>query len=319
MPPAPDDWAQPARGYRFTGDSVALARFLPGTLRGTAADLGAGCGVVALEALAQGRLAGASRVFLLERDPAFLPILLANAARARRLVPALPPVEAVIADWRDIAPADLGGPVSLAFSNPPYFRPGTGRPPASASLTAPPPADRLPADAPPGDAPPASRGNLASPAAAGHTRSAGPSGAAGRAGDHGAPGAARHAGTPAGAATPAGAWPVPGRPAPASRATAAPAPPDADLAGGDGRWELHGGIGGLAAAAARILAPGGSFRLCFPRRRLPDLLKALARAGLAPSLYRFPAHSGLPLLLAGAEAPATAPPIDRPRTRGSPP
>ncbi|MDR1313408.1 MAG: hypothetical protein LBQ12_06840 [Deltaproteobacteria bacterium] len=151
MPSPADDWIQPANGYRFTEDSVMLARFCPGNVRGTAADLGAGCGVVLLEAMVQGRLKGVERAFLVERDPAFLPALEANAERARALAPGLPPVKALIADWRGLSPGDLDGPAAFVCSNPPYFRLGTARPPASFGNLAP-AAGAAPPPAPPGAA-----------------------------------------------------------------------------------------------------------------------------------------------------------------------
>jgi hypothetical protein len=54
------------------------------------------------------------------------------------------------------------------------------------------------------------------------------------------------------------------------------------------------------AAAAGILAPGGSALVSFPRRRLPELLAAIAAAGLSPDILSLPATPGLPVILAGA-------------------
>jgi tRNA1(Val) A37 N6-methylase TrmN6 len=237
-PPVTGDWIQPLRGYRFTGDSVRLARFCPEKACGHVLDLGAGSGVVALEALAAGRLKGAGAVILVERDPAFLPALEANMARARALSPGIPPVKALIADWRGLDLEALGGPAGFICSNPPYFKPGEGR---------------LPPLLPPAEA---------------------------------------------------GAWPRPARIPEAGGGGAGPCPgPDPERAGLDGRWELHGGVADLARAAARLMASEGSLRVCFPRKRLQELLEAALGAGLRCEIVRFPASPGLPLALAGFRKP----------------
>ncbi|MDR1037089.1 MAG: RsmD family RNA methyltransferase [Deltaproteobacteria bacterium] len=438
--PVADDWLQPARGYRFTGDSVRLARFCPERAEGSVCDLGAGCGVVLLEAACSGRLRGASGLVLVERDPSFLPLLEANVRRAMALVPDLPPVTVLIRDWRELAPEELGGQVRLACSNPPYFRPGTGRPPRAAGFAPPsvappesPAPDRVPAcgplpdcrpaPCPPGPSPepvlrslppaqepvtgsgppapeqvlgtgppapepyeptapepvlltgPPAPGTVlrslppaqepvteSGPPAPEQVLGTGPpapepyeppapepvllTGPPAQEPVPGsgppAPGPVLRSGPPAqepllrseplvpepvpGSGPPApepsgppmATFSAPPRPnsssataVPASSAAtappaspassafqASPAAPDTDLAGRLGRWELFGGIGSLAEAAARLLLPGGALRLCFPRARLPELLDAAGRACLVPELLSFPASRNLPLVLA---------------------
>jgi tRNA1Val (adenine37-N6)-methyltransferase len=121
------DWAQPPRGYRFSEDSVLLAGFAPGSLRGPDADLGAGCGVVGLEALAKGRLKGSTALFLVERDEGFLPYLQGNAALALASLPSPPRIIPLIRDWRELGLGDLGGPLAAILANPPYLPRGRGR------------------------------------------------------------------------------------------------------------------------------------------------------------------------------------------------
>ncbi|MDR1165393.1 MAG: hypothetical protein LBO66_05895 [Deltaproteobacteria bacterium] len=136
--PLPDplsaDWSQPHRGYRFSQDSVLLAHSAPQFLAGIAADFGAGCGVVGLEALAAGRLRGADGLYLVEAQPLFSPFLKYNAQRARRLVPDSPPLKILVKDWRALKPEDLGGKISYLTANPPYFAPGRGRSPREERL-----------------------------------------------------------------------------------------------------------------------------------------------------------------------------------------
>jgi tRNA1(Val) A37 N6-methylase TrmN6 len=76
-----DDYLQPERGYRFSQDSILLARWCPVRQTGRAADLGAGCGVVSLEALAFGRLEGLEELWLVEADQQFKKTLVANVER----------------------------------------------------------------------------------------------------------------------------------------------------------------------------------------------------------------------------------------------
>ncbi|MDR2350760.1 MAG: hypothetical protein LBF41_09110, partial [Deltaproteobacteria bacterium] len=121
--PLRDDWAQPGNGRGFSEDSILLAGFLPKRSGGIAADLGAGSGVVGLEALVSGRLKGLGTLVLVEILAAFEPFLAANVARAESLLGDRdrPAIRTLIGDHRELAPEDLGGPADLLVSNPPYF------------------------------------------------------------------------------------------------------------------------------------------------------------------------------------------------------
>jgi tRNA1Val (adenine37-N6)-methyltransferase len=121
------DWSQPEEGYRFSRDSVVLSGLLPERAPGLAADLGAGCGVVSLEALASGRLKGLEGLYLVEREEYFLSSLAANVRRAGRLVSDPPETRILFKDWRDLGPGDFPGPLDLLCANPPYTPLGRGR------------------------------------------------------------------------------------------------------------------------------------------------------------------------------------------------
>ncbi|MDR0355755.1 MAG: hypothetical protein LBJ64_08495 [Deltaproteobacteria bacterium] len=130
-----DDYRQPSKGYRFTEDSVSLAGFAPQNLKGRAADLGAGCGVVGLEALAQGRLVGLEVLFLVEVQRSFEEHLLANIRTSLAKNPNGPALQPVWADWRELTPADFGGVLDHVMVNPPYFPAGaSGRSNGARSL-----------------------------------------------------------------------------------------------------------------------------------------------------------------------------------------
>jgi tRNA1Val (adenine37-N6)-methyltransferase len=128
-----DDWAQPEHGYRFSRDSILLAGFLPETCEGSFADLGAGCGVVALEALAKGRLKGARELHFVEATGQFEPYLRSNAQRASELLSGStgppPKMSFHMKDWRELWPSSLGGCLDQAASNPPYFSPESSKVP----------------------------------------------------------------------------------------------------------------------------------------------------------------------------------------------
>ncbi|MDR2460959.1 MAG: hypothetical protein LBE38_09310 [Deltaproteobacteria bacterium] len=117
-----DDWAQPQDGYRFSRDSILLAALAP-PFQGVrlACDLGAGCGVVGLEALVNGNYPSLKTLFLVEKDRSFLPFLESNIERARALMEKPPDIKILLKDWCNLSPADFGGPLDYLTSNPPYF------------------------------------------------------------------------------------------------------------------------------------------------------------------------------------------------------
>lgn len=118
-PDAINHFHQPSNGYRFSADSIYLADQADFQASSTAADFGAGCGVVGLCALEKKKPAALKRLFLVEREPAFFPSLEINIA----LYQPRTRVELIMVgrDWRDLEPADFGGPLDYALANPPYF------------------------------------------------------------------------------------------------------------------------------------------------------------------------------------------------------
>jgi tRNA1Val (adenine37-N6)-methyltransferase len=121
--PLLNDYQQPEGGYHFSRDSILLAEFTPAEMPGRAADLGAGCGVVGLEALAQGRLKNLSTLYLVEARAIFWEPLLENARLSSR--PWGPNIKPIMADWRHLSPESLGGPLDYLMVNPPYFPVGS--------------------------------------------------------------------------------------------------------------------------------------------------------------------------------------------------
>ena len=111
---------QPAKGcgYRFNLDPILLSGFAPA--EGTVLDLGSGCGVLGLTML----LRGADRLIAVEKEPVMADLILRNAK------------ENGLADRVDVFCADLRELQSFkadhVVSNPPYFKPGTGRSAANA-------------------------------------------------------------------------------------------------------------------------------------------------------------------------------------------
>lgn len=116
---------QPPDGYRFSVDSILLADFVAAPAAKSAADFGAGCGVVGLCALEKGRCPGLKRMYFIEREPELLTSLEQNVALYRPRTA----VELVVlaADWRELRVEDFDGGLDYAMANPPYYPLGTGR------------------------------------------------------------------------------------------------------------------------------------------------------------------------------------------------
>ncbi|MDL2260381.1 hypothetical protein LJB99_05870 [Deltaproteobacteria bacterium OttesenSCG-928-K17] len=144
---------QPQDGYRFSADSILLADFVDISNRKNVADLGAGCGVVGLCALEKSSVhtttnlrrsiaplehkspqglktapgpasammprQGPERFYFIEREKTMLESLARNLA----LYQPRTSVRLVLMerDWRDLSPADFGGPLDYIMANPPYF------------------------------------------------------------------------------------------------------------------------------------------------------------------------------------------------------
>ena len=111
---------QPLSGYRFSIDSILLARFAAPRPRDSVLELGAGCGVVAamLAALHHPR-----EIVAIELQPELAAMVSRNAAAN-----GLQTIKPVCADLRarrieGLAPASF----DYVIANPPYREPGTGR------------------------------------------------------------------------------------------------------------------------------------------------------------------------------------------------
>jgi tRNA1Val (adenine37-N6)-methyltransferase len=116
---------QHRKGYRFSVDAVLLAHAAsqPAASQRPFArllDLGTGCGVIPL--LLAARLPEA-KIFGVEIQPALADLARENVS-GNRLEDRL---RILHRDLRELTHADVGGPVDLVVSNPPYRPPGTGR------------------------------------------------------------------------------------------------------------------------------------------------------------------------------------------------
>lgn len=122
---------QPASGYRFSVDSLLLARFVlsGGTAREPFVDLGAGCGVISALLAAGGLATGLVVELQEELHAAAAETLAANTACSR--------LKCVRADLRELGGVVEPGSHPTVVSNPPYFELGAGRvPPDRAAATA---------------------------------------------------------------------------------------------------------------------------------------------------------------------------------------
>jgi len=114
---------QPARGYRFSVDSLILTWFAAGRSSGACADLGCGVGVVGLGLLA---CRAVDRVVGVEIQPRLAELATRNAA-INGLEGAFEVIEGDMAARHPLLPA---GGFRTVVSNPPFWRADTGRLPA---------------------------------------------------------------------------------------------------------------------------------------------------------------------------------------------
>ncbi|SRR5579885_1428075 len=111
---------QTKTGYRFSVDSILLARFATARPRDRVLDLGAGCGVIGI---AIATLAKPREVVALEVQPR-----MAELAERNAIINRLPNVRAVCADLRSPSiPALPPAGFDLVVANPPFHARNTGR------------------------------------------------------------------------------------------------------------------------------------------------------------------------------------------------
>ncbi len=109
---------QKKEGLRYGTDALLLASYVRGIPSGTAADLGAGSGIISLLCAARGRFA---RIHAVEVQKDFADIIDRNAA-----LNGLPQVTAWHGNVTDLR-ADTFGEVDAVFTNPPFMRESDGR------------------------------------------------------------------------------------------------------------------------------------------------------------------------------------------------
>ncbi len=113
----------------FGTDAYLLGAFVRSMPRERAAEFGGGSGVVSLLCAARGRFA---RILCAELRPDLTDLIRRNA----ELNGLSDVIEALSADVRELTVRDTGGELSAVFSNPPYFRAGSGRVSGSPDLRA---------------------------------------------------------------------------------------------------------------------------------------------------------------------------------------
>lgn len=112
---------QPERGYRFSADSLLLARFAlsGGTAQEPFVDLGAGCGVISALLAAGGLATGLALELQEELHAAAMETLAANPSCAE--------LRTACADLRELGGVVEAGSHPTVVCNPPYFELGAGR------------------------------------------------------------------------------------------------------------------------------------------------------------------------------------------------
>ena len=116
-------------GLLFGTDSYLLAAFAKSSPLGTAAELGAGCGVISL-------LCAQKRKYSLIKSIELRETTASICKRNAELNGLSDNIEVIRADVREIRQDSLGGQVGIVFSNPPYMTPGSGKENESDELNA---------------------------------------------------------------------------------------------------------------------------------------------------------------------------------------
>ncbi len=111
---------QPETGYRFSIDPILLAGHADPAPEDRIADLGTGCGIIPLLLARRHPLTRITGIEIQETLAAFA----SKNVRKNRLTGQ---VTILVSDIRTLVPADLGGPVDLVVTNPPYIKQGCGR------------------------------------------------------------------------------------------------------------------------------------------------------------------------------------------------
>ncbi|MFO7715041.1 tRNA1(Val) (adenine(37)-N6)-methyltransferase [Desulfosarcina sp.] len=111
---------QPKSGYRFSIDAVILAHLAGPAPGETVLDLGTGCGVIAI--MLAFRHADI-QVIGIEIQPELASLARQNVADNRMT----DRIRIMGKDMIDLSPTDIGGPVDLVVTNPPYRKRESGR------------------------------------------------------------------------------------------------------------------------------------------------------------------------------------------------
>ncbi len=111
---------QNKKGLTYGTDAFLLAAYIRPQVHAHAVELGSGTGVIPLLLLAKNKV---SRITAAEIQPTFAELIERNA----RINGMSERLSVLCHDIRTLTPTDIGGEVSLVFSNPPYMTVGSGK------------------------------------------------------------------------------------------------------------------------------------------------------------------------------------------------
>lgn len=112
---------QSANGYRYSIDAVLLASLTAVRPGDRIADLGTGCGIIPL--ILMHRHPDIARIYGIEIQEELAEIARCNVTRNVMD----DRIRILCRDLKTLAPADTSGPVDLIVSNPPHYKPRSGR------------------------------------------------------------------------------------------------------------------------------------------------------------------------------------------------